>query len=50
MKEISDGFMKSMMLKNKNYTAVILKASEKIKEPRNRKNHLGTWKEKFSTT
>ena len=33
MKEISDGFMKSMMLKNKNYTAVILKASEKIKEP-----------------
>jgi len=49
MKEITDGFMKSMMLKTKNYTAVILKASEKIKEPGTEKI---IWEhgEKFSTT
>ena len=33
MREITDEFMKEMMLKTKNYTVVILKATEKIKEP-----------------
>ena len=32
MKEITDEFMKEMMLKTKEYTVVILKATEKIKE------------------
>ena len=31
--EITDEFMKEMMLKTKGYTIVILKATEKIKEP-----------------
>ena len=33
MKEITDEYMKEMILKTKSYTAVILKATEKIKEP-----------------
>lgn len=33
MREITDEYMKEMMLKTKNYTVVILKATEKIKEP-----------------
>jgi len=33
MKEITDEFMKEMMMKTKEYTVVILKATEKIKEP-----------------
>jgi hypothetical protein len=33
MGEISEEYMKEMMLKTKNYTVVILKATEKIKEP-----------------
>jgi len=32
MKEITDEFMKEMMMKTKEYTVVILKATEKIKE------------------
>lgn len=32
MKEITDEFMKEMMLKTKEYTVVILKSTEKIKE------------------
>jgi hypothetical protein len=33
MKEITDEFMKEMMMKTKEYTVVILKATDKIKEP-----------------
>jgi len=33
MVEITDEFMKEMMLKTKEYTVVILKSTEKIKEP-----------------
>lgn len=33
MKEITDEYMKEMILKTKSYTVVILKATEKIKEP-----------------
>ncbi len=33
MKEITDEYMKEMILKTNNYTVVILKATEKIKEP-----------------
>ena len=37
MKEITDEYMKEMMSKTKEYTVVILKATEKIKEPGNEK-------------
>ena len=37
MKEITDEFMKEMMLKTKEYTVVILKSTEKIKEPETEK-------------
>lgn len=33
MKEITDEYMKQMISETKNYTVVILKATEKIKEP-----------------
>ena len=37
MVEITDEFMKKMMMKTKEYTIVILKATEKIKEPETEK-------------
>ena len=37
MKEITDEYMKEMISKTKEYTVVILKATEKIKEPGNEK-------------
>lgn len=33
MKEVTDEYMKQMMSRTKEYTVVILKATEKIKEP-----------------
>ena len=39
MKEITDEFMKEMMLKTKEYTIVILKATEKIKEQNVNQGH-----------